>query len=933
LKAVSVIIPIYNAEKYLAECLDSLVEQSLKNIDVLLINDGSTDNSRIIAEEYVTKYSDMFRLINKENGGVASARNMGLELAEGEYVTFLDPDDYVLPNTYERMYSEAQGTDSDTFIGNIRCFNTEKTWGIPYMAKIFDTSLPKLRHITTHPELSLSPSSCNKLFKKSLLLEHNLKFDEEISVGEDLLFTQQCLYLANKTCVVNMNSLNYRVIQSESSLSKREDISFFIHHYKSVQKLKEFYIENNLEKYSSMVERAQWKFFIDSLFLRQKKLSKEDIDKVFDIAWNFYQSLINTFSMDELAKVFNHYELLAHDFLKNKQKKDMFLLLDIMKKPEQYKKSNVLTKKAEVYSFLYKYFPKYDKYLRIKNVNFKKLNSVLKLEEFSLYEGVLTIGGYIFHNGYVSEKSDKKKLVFRNLKTKSEIVIDLENELRTDITNYSGARIQNYDYCGFKTRCIDLSELGLENGFWEILILVEKDVNKKLRLERRIQSKLVEVKRAAKRNLINNTQIDTLLNRTHLTIKVSQVSLLRRLKNKLIMHKQNLKQEVSLLRKGNYKAFYVLWLYKLFGDYFKKKDIWFIGERNDTAQDNSYHMFKYIRTEHPDVRCYYVIDKDSTDLARINQYGNIVYSSTIKHTFLLLVASKVINSYSDKVFMHTQAYKDIIHIYPEWNRNRKNIFLQHGVIGVSRVNHALHKNKTNYDMFIVSSKGEKNHIIKEYGHQEDEVKLTGLARWDNLSVKYGKQDILIMPTWRAWITDENSLLESEYFKRLQSLINNKELHTFIEENDLTINFYLHYEAQRLLESVGVNLDTGSKNIRIIKKDVIAVQELLKSNALLITDYSTVSFDFAYMQKPVIFYQFDYHQFFSKHYREGIINHSTDLFGKVVKEEDELVAKIKYYGTHNMKMEAKYKEKTKRFVMKPKSGTHCELIFQEIKSVK
>ncbi|KMP27458.1 hypothetical protein TU50_17680 [Bacillus wiedmannii] len=932
LKALSVIVPIYNAEKYLEECLDSLVKQSLKEIEVLLINDGSTDKSREIAEEYVEKYGGKFRLINKENGGVASARNRGLELATGEYIAFLDPDDYVLPNTYRVMYLKSRNTKSDTFIGNIKCFNEERTWGLPYMAKLFEEDLPEVRHIKNNPELNLSPSVCNKLFKRNLILKYKLKFDEEINVGEDFLFTQQCLYLSNRTCVLNINSLNYRVIQSESSLTKRSDVIYFKHLYKNIQKLKEFYVSHNLEKYSITAEKRQWKFFIDSIIVRQKTLDYQELEEVFEIGFRFYKMLLNDFTMDELLGEFNHYELLGHQFLKGYEKKKMFQLLEIIKNPKKFRRSNVITVQAEVYSFLYEYFPEYSDYLRVKNVNFKKLKSVLKLEVFKMRNGILTIGGYIFYYNYASEKNDKKRLVFRNLETKSEISVDLDNELRTDITNLNGSGVQNYDYCGFKQKDIDLRNLDLENGHWEIRIIVEKNQDKKLSLEHRIQNKTINNKNYAKRNFINEKQIDTLLNRTYLTIKVSKVSGLRHFKNQLIIYKLNLKQEMKLLRKRMYKSLLIIWLYRLISFYFKKQDIWFIGERSDTAQDNSYHLFKYIREKHPDIKCYYVIDRKSPDFDKIKDYGNIVYFNSIRHTFLLLVASKIINSYSDKVFMHTEEYKQIIGIYPEWREYGKNIFLQHGVIGVSRVNHVLHKNKTNYDLFIVSSKGEKRHIVKEYGYPESEVKLTGLARWDNLGKISEKKEILIMPTWRAWIKNEESLLKSDYFQRLNSLIHNEELIKLIEENDLIINFYLHYEAQRLLENLGVQFESTSKNIKVIKKDSISVQQLLKSSSLLITDYSTVSFDFAYMYKPVIFYQFDYELFFSQHYREGIINHQTDLFGKVIKDEDLLVSKIQYYVDNKMKMETKYKEKTKRFVMKPKRGTHCAIIFEEIRSI-
>ncbi|MGN1294833.1 MAG: CDP-glycerol glycerophosphotransferase family protein, partial [Bacilli bacterium] len=244
--------------------------------------------------------------------------------------------------------------------------------------------------------------------------------------------------------------------------------------------------------------------------------------------------------------------------------------------------------------------------------------------------------------------------------------------------------------------------------------------------------------------------------------------------------------------------------------------------------------------------------------------------------------------------MYTDSYKKIIKYYPEWQRNKK-IFIQHGVIGVSRVNHVLHKNRMDYSLFVVSSQFEKDHIIKEFGYKEEEVVITGLARWDALEDTSKGNEILLMPTWRSWIKSTDQLEKSEYYQTYLNLLNDERLHRILEEKDLTLTFYPHYQTQKFLHK---EIPSFHERIRTVRQGEKSVQHLLKSHRLLITDYSTVSFDFAYMNKPVLFFQFDYDAFYSKHYNEGPINHKEDLFGTRVEDIDALITNIECKNLNN-----------------------------------
>ena len=191
---ISIIVPIYNTEKYLHQCLDSILNQTYTNFEVLLVNDGSTDSSGIICQEYVENDS-RFRYFEKNNGGVASARNLGLERSGGAYITFIDSDDWVEPNYLDVLYTALKENDTDVAISTYKRFAQD---GVFYLRSYsreddeflnigtrsrdsFLEILPRLGELD-HSFYSIS----SKLIKRKII--GNLLFDEQISYAEDLNF-------------------------------------------------------------------------------------------------------------------------------------------------------------------------------------------------------------------------------------------------------------------------------------------------------------------------------------------------------------------------------------------------------------------------------------------------------------------------------------------------------------------------------------------------------------------------------------------------------------------------------------------------------------------------------------------------------------------------------------------------------------------------
>ncbi|MDR1794429.1 MAG: glycosyltransferase [Erysipelotrichaceae bacterium] len=166
---LSIIVPAYNVAPYLPECLDSLLAQTLKGIEVLLVNDGATDKTPDILQDYAKRYPKLFTYYDKPNGGVSDARNFGVPHAKGEYLCFLDSDDYVLPDTYQLLYDKAKEEDSDIVLGNLIYFFTDgKTYEMAGLAH---------RASPVQKDALLSPLfSWNKLFRTSFYKAQNFQF-------------------------------------------------------------------------------------------------------------------------------------------------------------------------------------------------------------------------------------------------------------------------------------------------------------------------------------------------------------------------------------------------------------------------------------------------------------------------------------------------------------------------------------------------------------------------------------------------------------------------------------------------------------------------------------------------------------------------------------------------------------------------------------
>ena len=216
---ISVIVPVYKAERTIEKCINSILDQTFTDFELILVDDGSPDRSGIICDEMAKKDKRII-VIHKENGGVSSARNVGLEIAKGKYLMFCDSDDYVSPEWCEWLYNAMENGNVHMAVCGIETFYNDGRK--EYRGVGSYKAVTQVRFLEMAANVSLY-ISCNKIFKAEIVRKSNLRFDERISRCEDVLFVLAYLQLSNKgDCFCYGSPALYHYVRcSEDSLSRR----------------------------------------------------------------------------------------------------------------------------------------------------------------------------------------------------------------------------------------------------------------------------------------------------------------------------------------------------------------------------------------------------------------------------------------------------------------------------------------------------------------------------------------------------------------------------------------------------------------------------------------------------------------------------------------------------------------------------------------
>lgn len=290
---VSVIVPIYNVEKYLEKCINSLLSQTLEDIQIILVNDGSKDNSGNIAKEYEKNNKNRIIYVEKENGGLSDARNYGLKYATGDFVAFLDSDDYIEKNAYEEMYNKAIEENADY----VEC---DFIWEFPNKIRV-DKQYP---YKNKKEMLSfVRVVAWNKLIKSQLITDNNLEFPKGLRY-EDVEFTYKLIPFVNKFAYVDKPFIHY--VQREGSIANVQN-ERTAEIFTVLDNVIEFYKKNNIyEEYRNELEYNYARYLLCSSLKRMCKIKDKTIrEKLLTESWERLNSNFPNWKENVILKTVN----------------------------------------------------------------------------------------------------------------------------------------------------------------------------------------------------------------------------------------------------------------------------------------------------------------------------------------------------------------------------------------------------------------------------------------------------------------------------------------------------------------------------------------------------------------------------------------------------------------------------------------------------
>ena len=801
----TIVAAVYNVEKYLDDFFSSLTKQRLnfkKHIQIILVDDGSVDKSAEIIQKWQQKFPQNIRYFYKENGGQASARNLGLQYVETDWVTFIDPDDFVSPDYFYKTDTFLSKNANISIVGCPLVFYFEDkdmvkdTHPLKYRFAKGDVVLP-LSNLKDHLQLSASTA----FFKIDNIRNAHISFDEAMKPSfEDAKFVTDYI-------------LNTDLSTNAAFLSK---ISYFYRKRSDGSSTLDGAWQNPL-LFSRVIEKG----CIEILKTAKKKFGNipEHIQRIvlYHIIWYF-------------GRIVNKPAALSH--LDEEQKKHFVALLHEM---FSYIDEKTILRFNLAGTW---FFQKVALLGLFKNTAPK--SQIAYIEDFDLKKKQILVK-YFSNFPIIEQWMINGKEIFP--KYQKEVVYDFLGSLYTK------------EYRTWLP-CHDMGDLEL--------FLAGK------------RAKLT----------FSGKQFDKLPIETVFT---------------------SFKQKSTV-----------------------KSNAWILMDRDNQADDNAEHLYRYISENHPEQDIYFALKKTSSDWKRLEQDGfNLLEFGSSAFESKLKDCAKIISSHVDGYITHY--FKDNSLLDKDY------VFLQHGI---TKDDLSGWLNTKKIACFVTATNPEYHSIVDNttaYKFGKKEVKLTGFPRYDRLLINNNTESkqILIMPTWRSSIvgtyisgterTRNPDFMKTNYAKHWHGFMN----HAILKElNDqgYQIVFAPHPSIQEYMDEF-----TVPDFIKIYSYSEGNIQSVFQNTSILITDYSSVAFDVAYLNKAILYYQFDYDEVFSSGnhtYQKGYFDYNRDGFGAVAYNETELLAVLKDLVDNQAKVPDLYQtriDKTFQF----RDSNNCERVYQAI----
>lgn len=881
-KLFSVIIACYNCQDYLDETINSLLNQTIPfedYIQVILVNDGSHDNTEEICLGYCRQYPENIIYMHQENQGQAVARNNGLEYATGDYVNFLDSDDKFSSNAFEEVLDFFKHHKDVNFVSIPMFFFDGEDGEHPLNYKYGKTRVVDLNKDWDYPQLHANSS----FFKAELFPKY--QFATNIVSSEDALMINRMLIDNPSYGVIKNAKYWYRRRKNNSSTLNSVYLKKEFYHGRLVNYFKEL-LNTSKEKHSEIpkfiqyltVYDLQWMFRINDV---SEILETDEIEQVYadikDILSELDDNIILSLRDDRL-NIRNH--MLAIKY--SNVNVDLNKVVTCQDFHSLYTEGTALMYSGD------------------KLIDQLEIHKIW-LDIIEIRKNTLYISGYLM--SFFSDEDIRIEVI----KTGNG-----KKETYTAKRVYYQNTAKTFMNCSIEDRYNFDVEIPIENSCSVEIItrFLGKDSS-----DGSCWSLANDFSYYARLSTLSNYSISDnhFLKFQDNKFFVSKHSYLKMIKNEIpillrvIKRREDYWNSILLIR----------FLYTLLYPFYKNKRIWLFMDKIESADDNAEHLYKYSIAQDDGINKYFTVDEKSPDFKRLKKLKNILPFNSIKQRLIYLFAEKIISSHPDDEILN-----------PFINKNEKSysglissdkIFLQHGVTK-DNVSSWLHKYEKNLKLIVAVSDGEAKSFLDEgYNYKKEIIQVLGFPRFDNLENGKTNKQILIMPSWRKKLlyAPPQYIMDSEYFKAINSLINNKNLIEIAKKYDYQIIFKPHPRVYDYIELFDTN-----EYIKIDENHTY--QELFKSSDLMITDYSSVAFDFAYMKKPMIYYQYgnDYN------FDEGYFKYKTMGFGEVISTQEELVDIIEGYLKNDCKMKDEYKSRVDNFY-KYKDKNNCERVYSAI----
>ena len=902
----SVIIPAYNCEDYVEDAILSIVEQDIgfeQNIQLILVNDGSTDGTAAICEQYAELFPNNVVYVHKQNGGVSLARKTGLTHAQGTYVNFLDADDMWSLDACSCARSFFR-RHSDVNICAARHYYFEAQSGPhPLDYKFERTRVIDLRTTYDYPQLAI-----NDLFIRRDLVKPDL-FDARLQVSEDFLMVNLMLFDQMKYGVMKRPTYWYRKRQAGGSAI---DAS-----------------HSNLSWYFDTPRYCYRRLFDESLVRFGCVLPHIQHAVMYDLQWRIKKRMAHPLSEQQLAEYrcmivellqeIDDEIILAQRHISRTQKLNILALKHGMEVSRiqseliikdgmcMWRKTNQACGTSECENAVLPLWPVASEaraviqFIRREGNDLVlegKFSSVLPLEELRFQA---SYAGQAYH-AVIEPRLGRRydsffdRMFFTESGFNLRIPIGGNGAIKFTITlngTEMPVNLRSGSMCPISFRLFDYTLLG------DVMLCTVP------RMRDRLLVKAPSRARVASRELLYEA--------TQLAVH-PQTRPCMRYRRTALAHVLGRDEQTS--------------------------QIWLIFDRTVMAGDNGEALFRYLAQHpQPNVEPYFVINEDAPDFERMQAYGKVVPYGSHEHKQLHARASLILSASADDHILNLfgrQRY--LIRNFESY----RFVFLQHGVI-LHDLSNWLNRFNKDIALFITSAPRERESITGNpvYGYTNKQVVLTGLARHDRLLAQAAstpvQRRILIAPTWRqslagptdvktGWRLENPAFAESSYYQFYQALLNHPKLKERAAALGYTVDFFVH-------PALAQEAHKFSSSFASIKVGNNYADEFTTS-AVLVTDYSSVAFDFALLKKPILYVQYDKGKVLDAHMWEfGYFDYERDGFGDICTTLDGAADAI-IDLMQDPQMPQKFQRRVDEFFYRPAEGTsRCQAIVQAVQDMK